>query len=158
MNPKARLVIGLTLLALGGLGAWSLATKEFRLAVFGERGTGVVNRVEVITTSTQSKWDSNMSGPKRRRESSSSQSTFLHMTVTTTDGKSVNTKTLATFNTESKVGDQHPVIYLPSKPELAKIYSARQLWLPACIGLVFTSFCLIVGFLLMPRRDALMAA
>lgn len=33
------------------------------------------------------------------------------------------------------------MIYLPSHPEKAKIYSARQLWLPMSIGTIFTAVC-----------------
>jgi hypothetical protein len=62
-------------------------------------------------------------------------------------------KTLATFNTEAKEGDQHPMIYLPSKPETAKIYSAKQLWLPMGVGIVFVSVCLALGLRCMSQKS-----
>lgn len=137
-------VLGIGLLALALLGATSLCMKEIPLALFGERATGIVKKVEVIQTSTASKWE-NKGTSSQRVVSRSSESTFMHISFTTKDGKPVAIKTLATFNTEAKVGDTHPMIYLPSKPENAKIYSAKQLWLPMCVGFVFVSVCSFLG-------------
>ena len=54
MNPTLKRTIGFVLLALGITGVISLCMKEFPLALFGERSTGVVKRVEKVTTSTGS--------------------------------------------------------------------------------------------------------
>lgn len=139
-----RRVIGIVLFALGLLGGTSLVTKEYRLALFGERSTGTVRKVDEITTSTSSKWVKK--GNRKHLVSKSSPSHFMHIGFTTREGKHVEVETLATFNTEAKVGDTHPMIYLPSQPENAKIYSAKQLWMPMVIGTVFTAICLFLGF------------
>jgi hypothetical protein len=147
-KPQAvifRKLLGLGLVALGLLGATSLCMKEIPLALFGERSTGTVKKVEVIQTSTATKWESNGSGSKRA-VSRGGYTTIMHMAFTTKEGKPLEIKTTATFNTEAKVGDQHPMIYLRSKPETAKIYSAKQLWLPMIVGIIFSSVCLILGF------------
>jgi hypothetical protein len=145
-----RKLIGLGLIALALLGATSLSTKEVPLALFGERSTGVVKKVEVIQTSTKTKWEKKGFGPKKAI-SRGSDSTFMHLGFKTKDGLPVEVKTLATFNTEARVGDEHPLIYLPSNPEKAKIYSAKQLWLPMCVGFTFSGLCLMIGlFLIRP--------
>ena len=145
-------VIGFVLLALGLLGGTSLAMKECRLALFGEHVTGIVNKVDAITTSTSSKWEK--VGNKKRLVSRSGQSYYMHIGFTTRDAQPFEVKTLATFNTEAKVGDHHRMIYLPSHPENAKIYSARQLWLPLLIGTGFTLVCLFLGSYLIRRPSA----
>jgi hypothetical protein len=145
-----RKLLGLGLLALALLGATSLCMKEIPLAIFGERSTGIVRKVEVIQTSTTTKWEKNGSGSSRA-VSRGSQTTFMHIAFTTKDGRSLEIKTIATFNTEAKVGDEHPMIYLSSHPEIAKIYSAKQLWLPMCVGFVFVSVCTFLGLYLVRR-------
>lgn len=135
--------IACVLLALSLLGFGSLVMKEYRLALFGVKAVGVVTAVEVIQTSSASKWD--RSG---KRSSRSSESTFMTLQFTTPEGQSLSVKTLATFHTVARVGDQHPMIYLPSKPDNAKIYSAKQLWLPMLIGTLFSSACLLGGLAL----------
>lgn len=142
-----RKLIGLGLIALSLLGATSLLRKEIPLAFFGERTTGTVKKVEVIQTSTASKWEKKGFGQKQA-VSRSSDSTFMHIGFTTKEGKPMEVKTLATFNTEAKVGDEHPMIYLPSNPEKAKIFSAKQLWLPMCVGFIFCTFCSFLGIFL----------
>lgn len=147
MPPALRRIISWFMLAFAVLGIYSLSIKEYRLALVGVRGTGVVDKVEVITTSTTSTINANSSNPNKRRVRHGSQSTILHMTVTTQEGKTSQIKTHATFNTEAKVGDRFEMIYLPSKPDVAKIYNARQFWLPMMIGTIVTAFCLVVGLL-----------
>lgn len=148
-----RKLIGLGLIALGLLGATSLAMKEIPLALFGEHTQGTVKKVEVIQTSTASKWV-NVNGTSKRAVSRGGDSTFMYIDFTTREGKPHEVKTLATFNTEAKVGDQHPMVYLPSHPERAKIYSAKQLWLPLCVGTVFSVVCFSLGLFLIRRRSA----
>jgi hypothetical protein len=140
-----RKLLGLGLIALALLCVTSLCMKEIPLALFGERSTGTVKKVEVIQTSTASKWESNGSGSKRA-VSRGGQSTIMHIAFATREGKPVEIKTTATFNMEATVGDQHPMIYLSSKPETAKIHSAKQLWMPMLVGFIFTSVCLLLGF------------
>lgn len=146
MHPTLRRIVAITLLALSGLGVYSLSTKEIPLVLFGQSGTGIVNQVEVITHSGKSRWTGN-----DRRDSGYSHTTILHLTVTTKDGKKTETKTHATFNTETRVGDEHPVIYLPSNPTVAKIYNARQFWLPLCVAVTFTTLCFLGGARLLQR-------
>lgn len=146
MHPTVRRIVAIALLALSGAGIYSLSTKEIPLVLFGQSGTGVVNQVEVITHSGKSRWTGN-----DRRDSGYSQSTILHLTVTTKDGKTATTKTHATFNTETRVGDQHPVVYLPSNPAVAKIYNARQFWLPLTVAVFFTTLCFLGGAKLLQR-------
>jgi hypothetical protein len=146
-------LIGLGLVALALLGATSLCMKEVPLALFGQHAKGVVERVEVIQTSTSSKWVKDSSGHKHA-VSRGGDLTLMHIKFTTEDGKPIEIKTAATFNTEAKVGDEHPIIYLSSHPETAKIYSAKQLWLPMCVGFTFVSVCLFVGLRLLRRRTS----
>ena len=149
-------VIGAILLALAGLGVTSLALKEYRLALVGEQTTGIVQKVEKITTSSDSKWITRngvqISVPR------GGESTFMHIAFTTKEGKSVEIETLATFHTQAKEGDTHPMIYLPAHPENAKIYSAKQLWLPMCVGSVFSLGCFFLGLWLLRRSRGLRAA
>lgn len=142
--------IAWVLLALAVLGFVSLSTKEYRLALFGVQTVGTVIAVEVIQTSTGSKWDRSTG----KRSSRGGDSTFMTMQFTTPDGQLQQVKTLATFHTVARVGDQHPMIYLPSKPANAKIYSAKQLWLPMLIGTIFSTACLLGGLILFRVRPA----
>lgn len=64
----------------------------------------------------------------------------------------VQIRTLATFNTEARAGDNFPMIYLPSRPETAKVYSARQLWRPMGIGLLVISVSTFLGLRFVRRR------
>lgn len=140
-----RKLIGYGLLALALLGAVSLGSKEIPLALFGERALGTVKKVEEITTGTDSKREKRGFDGKRTVVQGDANLTFMHMDFKTKDGKSMEVKTLATFHTEAKVGDTHPMIYLPWRPERAKIYSAQQLWLPMVVGMVFVTVTLFVG-------------
>lgn len=154
-SPRAgsyafRKIAGGVLLGLGLIGLVSLVTKEFRLTLFGEKATGVVRKVEEITTSTQSKWIKK--GMSHQRVSRSGPSYFMTIAYTTKDGKQIEFETLATFNTVAKVGDEHPLVYLPEHPENAKISTARQLWLPMIVGIIFTTVCLGLGALLLSNR------
>ena len=147
-DPRAqgkvfRKVIGIGLLALGILGAVSLAMKEFRLALFGQSATGTAKKVEKVKTSTNSKWE--WRNGQKVPVSRSGESTFMTIAYTTKDGQEVEFETLATFNTEGKVGDTHPVVYLASNPKNAKISTMKQLWLPMLIGCTFTIVCLGLG-------------
>jgi hypothetical protein len=143
-------IIGIISLALAITGAVSLTMKEIPLALFGERSTGVVKKVEKITTSSGS--NGQIRNGVRVGKKYGSELTFLYLDFTTKAGKAMEVKTLATFNTEAKVGDTHPMIYLSSKPETAKIYSAKQLWLPMCAGFVFVTVCLLIGLRCMSRK------
>ena len=143
-------IIGIVLLLLAVTGVVSLSLKEYRLALFGERGTGVVTKVETVTTSTAS--DGYYRNGRLRGKKYGSDLTFLHLDFATPDGREQHVKTLATFNTAARVGDAQPVIYLPSQPENAKIYSARQLWLPMVVGTVFSAGCALGGLKLVRRR------
>lgn len=145
-----RRFLGFGLIGLALLGATSLCMKEVPLALFGERSTGSVKKVEVIQTSTASKWEKDGNG-HLRSISRGGDSTFMHIGFTTKKGQPVEVKTQAVFNTEAKVGDQHPMIYLPSRPETAKIYSAKQLWMPMIVGFIFTAVCLLLGLHLARR-------
>lgn len=140
MNPRLRLVFALPLLAFAALGVWSLGTKPVRLLLGGVRGVGVVERIEVISTSTRTKRDA-----YGNSQSDASHATFLHLSVTTADGGVVPAKTRVTFNTPAHVGDRFPVIYLPSAPERAQIMTGRQFWLPLVVGSVVTLGCAVAG-------------
>lgn len=142
--PPIRLVIAIVLVALGLVGGVSVMMKEGRLVIFGERAVGTVREVEQITTSTQATWgrDINRRSQAVKR---SGPSNLLHLTFTTKDGRNIEFATRATFKTATKPGDTHPIVYLPSDPQLAKIASAKQLWLPMSIGMTFTAICLGVG-------------
>jgi hypothetical protein len=145
-----RRAIGVGLIALALLGVTSLVMKEYRLALFGERATGVVTKVEKITTGTG--FDGTNRNGRRVGARHGGESTFMYLDLTSREGKTLNVKTLATFNTEAKVGDSHPMIYLPTKPENAKIYSAKQLWLPMCVGTVFSAACFFGGLRLLKPK------
>src|SRR5205823_12269624 len=110
-----RKLLGVGLVALALLGAISLCMKEIPLALFGERASGIVENVEVIQTSTASKWEKNGIGPDKA-VSRGGYSTLMSISFTTKDGKPVDIKTRATFRTEAKAGDTHPMVYLPSNP------------------------------------------
>lgn len=143
-------IIGILLLALALTGVVSLSMKEYRLALTGERTTGVVTKVEKITTSTGS--DGYYRNGRLKGHKHGSELTFLYIDFTTRDGEARNVKTLATFHTPENAGDVHPMIYLPSQPENAKICSARQLWLPMTVGTVFSIACGWGGLRLLRRR------
>jgi hypothetical protein len=141
-----RRTIGICLIALALLGITSLSLKEIPLACFGERATGFVKQVEVIQTSTASKWRYGQA------ESRGGSTTIMHLVHTTKEGKLIESKHTATFHTEANVGDEHPLIYLPWHPERATIYSARQLWLPMIVGVIFSAFCLFLGLRCLSRK------
>ena len=151
MKPyHLRRVLGIASLALGLLGVISLSLKEIPLALFGERSTGVVQRVEKITVSSGS--SGYVKNGQHRGVKYGSEQTYMHIDFATKDGKPVQVKTISTFNTEARTGDRHPMIYLPWKPDTAKIYSAKQLWLPMCVGTIFTVACFWGGLkLLRPK-------
>ena len=142
-SPLPR-VLGLALLALGVLGSLSLSMKEIPLAVFGKKATGRVHQVEVVDNKGRSKWLTK-NGVKQHKYGASEPSYIMHISFATLAGRTVEMETLSTFHTVARVGDEHPMIYLPWQPENAKIYSARQLWLPLTVGVFFTSLCLVVG-------------
>lgn len=147
-NPVARnrfvRLLGAGLLALALVGTVSLAMKELPLALLGERAMGVVSRVEVVQTSSGTRGQKDSFG-RRRSESRGGSNTFMHIDFTTRAGEHRVIRTLATFNTEARAGDNFPMIYLPSRPETAKVYSARQLWLPMGIGLLVISVSTFLG-------------
>lgn len=145
-------IVGCSLIALGLLGSTSLVLKEYRLALCGEHATGVVTKVETITTSTSSKWITR--GGQKIAIPRGGDLTFMQIAFTTQAGKQMEVETLATFHTEAAVGASHPLIYLPSKPELAKIYSAKQLWLPMIVGTLFSIGCLWLGVWRVMRQPA----
>ncbi|MBL9114840.1 MAG: hypothetical protein JNJ83_07500 [Verrucomicrobiaceae bacterium] len=136
-------LVSIGLIGLGLLGSWSLATKEFRLALFGHHSMATVVKVEKITTSTSSKWE--RKGFKKVAVSRGSDLEFMTLEFDPGNGRMTQVETLATFNTEAKLGDKHPLIYLKSDPENAKIYSAKQLWLPMVVGTLFSLLCLLFG-------------
>jgi hypothetical protein len=138
-------LIGIGLIALALVGATSLCMKEVPLALFGERAPGVVKRVEKIRTSTNSKWEKKGFSSTKESVDRGTELTFMHIGFTTKEGKPMEVKTLATFNTEAKEGDSHPMVYLASNPDRAKIYSAKQLWLPMCVGFGFVTVALFLG-------------
>jgi hypothetical protein len=144
--------IGIILLALALTGVISLSLKEYRLALFGERSEGVVTRVEKVTTSNGS--DGYYRNGRRTGVKHGSDLTFMYIDFTTPAGQARQVKTLATFQTPATVGDAHPMIYLPAQPETAKIYSARQLWLPMTVGTLFSISCTWGGLRLLRRRTA----
>ncbi|MEY4484696.1 MAG: hypothetical protein RL693_2148 [Verrucomicrobiota bacterium] len=147
-----RKLLALALLALALLGAISLCMKEIPLALFGERAFGIVKEVEIIQTGTTTRWE-NKSSSSPKAVSSASTLTIMHIDFSTKDGKPVSIKTVATFHTEAKVGDTPLLLYLPSNPANAKIYSAKQLWLPMGVGIVFVSVCSFLGLrLLRPKK------
>jgi hypothetical protein len=134
-----RKFIGISLIALSLPGFTSLCLKEFPLALFGEHCTGVVRKVEVIQTSTTSKWRNG------RAESRAGLTTIMHMAFATKNGTLIENRNTATFHTAAKVGDEHPMVYLPWRPENAKIHSAKQLWLPMITGVIFSVICFFLG-------------
>lgn len=148
-----RKLLGLGLIALGLLGATSLAMKEIPLALFGEHTQGTVKKVEVIQTSTASNWV-HTGRNTRKSVSRGGESTFMDIDFTTKTGQPHEVRTLATFHTVAKVGDQHPMVYLPWQPERAKIYSAKQLWMPLCVGTLFSIVCFSLGLFLFRRRTS----
>jgi len=111
-----------------------------------------VRKVEEITTSTSSKWE--YRNGQRQAVSRAAPSYFMTLAFTTKDGKPVEVRTLATFNTEAAVGDEHPLLYMPSHPENAKISTARQLWLPMLVGILFTIGCIRLGLWLIMKKSA----
>jgi hypothetical protein len=146
MNLNFKHIIGVALLILGCIGVVSLCMKEFPLALYGQHSIGRVRRVETIRTSTGSA-GSTRSGARVGNKPRSNL-TYMHVAYTTQDGRAMEVKILATFNTEAKEGDEHPLIYLPSKPETAKIYSVKQLWLPMGVGVLFSTLFLAGGWFL----------
>ena len=134
-----RITMGLGLMALAVLGTTSLCLKEIPLALFGKPATGTVRKVEVIQTSTSSTWRNG------RSEGRGGSTTLMHIVFNTQEGTPVESRHTATFHTEARVGDEHPMIYLPWRPGNAKIFSAKQLWLPMTVGVIFSSVCGFLG-------------
>ncbi len=153
-KPRVGLFIGWALLLSGGFFLTMVVLKEGRLALFGQHTNAVVEKVTEITQShTLSKYTSD--GKRRtgdRKRTSISQ--VMQLGFITADGKPISFETLATFNTEAKVGDTQPIVYLPSDPMRAKIATLRQLWLPMLTGLLLSVLCLGGGVLLVKLRPS----
>jgi hypothetical protein len=109
--------------------------------------------VETITTSTSSKtvWRNG----RKYRVPNGGNSTFITLSFQTQEGKPMEIETLATFDTQAQEGEKLPLVYLPWSVDTAKIYSAKQLWLPMIVGTIFTAACLIGGLIMLPRRPRL---
>ncbi len=141
-------------LLLCGLGCIaSLAYKEGRLLVSGQRTEGVVE--EVIEKHSRSTTTKTYDYAKGKYLTKGGGVTYdMMMRFTTAQGKSVRTKISAMFGAKPAVGDRHPLLYLPANPLVAKVETFRQLWLPMCVGLTVTTLLLGgAAWLLRGRRS-----
>lgn len=150
MNPKPRQMsrfFGWLMLVAGLLFFTALISKEGRLIVFGRKATATVEKVTRIQKNNGELVRNSSGRVVSRREASVSH--IMHLTYLTQEGVKAQFDTAATFNTEAKVGDVHPIVYLASNPARAKIATARQLWLPAMVGLIVSTGCLGIGLFLL---------
>jgi hypothetical protein len=150
MNPKSQKMsrfFGWLLLTAGVFFFTVLIAKEGRLIVFGKKATAQVQSVKKVQKNNGEVKRNNRGTVVSRRGPSISH--VMHLTYKTQDGADAAFDTSATFNTEARVGDVHPIVYLPSDPSKAKIATMRQLWLPATVGLTVSLTCLAVGWFLL---------
>ena len=142
------LLLGWAFLLFGLLGMFSVVTKDMRVAVFGHKASATVEKVTERHSSS-----SRISGDGKTRTNTSSVSRMMHLRFQTTDGKPANFETTSTFNTEAKVGDTHPILYLPGDTTRAEINTLRQLWLPMFVGTSVSCVCLGIGYLVLRWRS-----
>jgi len=147
-KPRFGLFIGIALMVMNGLMLANLIWKDVRLAVFGKHATAEVIKINE-STSTERVRKRDSSGRLRDTdETRTSTSHRMELAFKTEDGQPILFETLATFNTVTKVGEKHPVVYMASDPMRAEINSAKQLWLLMLIGFTFSVLFLGGGYLL----------
>lgn len=124
---------------------------DLRLAAFGKTTDGVVIKV------TERHSINSRARTVRVSDASSGGGVSYDLTVrfTPESATPVEFETSSTFGHELKEGDTVKVIYLSSDLMGAEIYSAKQLWLPLCVGFIVSSACLGGGYFL---RQALAAS
>lgn len=118
---------------------------DLRLATLGKITDGevikVTERYSIGTNSRKSRKSDDHSG--------GGVSYDLTVRFTPEGATPVEFETSSTFGHDLKVGDTVKVIYLASNLMGAEIYSAKQLWLPLCVGFVVSSACLGGGYFLL---------
>lgn len=151
--PGLRRFFGVMLLLFGLLGVASLAFKEGRLLASGQRTEGVVEKVieKHSRTTTDRVYDSK-TGTTRYVTRGGGVTYDMMMRFTTAGGESVLAKISAMFYVVPKVGDRHPILYLPASPMTAKVESVRQFWMPMMVGVTVTSLSLGGAWWLLLRR------
>jgi hypothetical protein len=149
-NRGCATVVSWLMMAAGVFFFGALITHDVRLALTGQFADGVVTKVIERTTSSRSS-----SSNGKRQRSAPGVSYTLVVRYRPQDMEPVEFKTSSTFGHSHKEDDAVKVIYLRSNPTMAEIYSAKQLWLPICVGFVVSTVCLYGGRLL---RRAVKAA
>lgn len=150
-------------LLLGGAFFLTMAVLQTRLPIFGKITDGVVTKItERVSSGPRSvkrlPGESDSSYRERRRERERGGISYdLHVRFTPEGGSPTDIKTSSTFGKELNQGDPVKVIYLASNPANAEIYSAKQLWLPLCVGFVVSFMCLGGGFFLRQFTKSLSA-
>jgi hypothetical protein len=125
---------------------------DLRLALFGKTTEGIVTRIEEKTSSSHTTRRSNESVSEYRRRSANTTggiSYYPWVRYQPAEGASVEFKTLSTFGHDVTVGTAVKVIYLASNPQKAQIFQFKQVWAPIIIGSIFTTGCIILGFILL---------
>lgn len=149
--PGLRRFFGVMLLLFGLLGIFSLVSKEGRLLVSGKRAEGVVEKViEKVSRSTSTNTYDYAKGKYVQKGGGVTYDMMMRFTAA--DGQSVLAKISAMFYVVPKVGDRHPILYLPASPMTAKVESLRQFWLPMMVGVTVTSLSLGGAWWLLLRR------
>jgi len=148
-------------LLLAGIGFLCAAVSQTRLPISGKITKGVVTKIDErisIGSVSQQKGESD-AWYFERRSRSKGVSYDLTVHYTPEGAAPADFKSVATFGLAHKVGDQVDVIYLPSNPLGAEIYTARQVWLPLCVGFTVSFLCIGGGFYLLRaiRRAAIQA-
>lgn len=145
----ATLLFLLSALFLGGT-----LQGQCRLAAFGKKADGVVTKLRAATSSSSSSGTRNSSGGYNRSGGGGT-TYFYTVRFTPENGPPVEFETTGCWGTVLVVGDAVKIIYLPSRPTRAEIYTTKQLWLPMCTGLGMGLACLGGGgFMLRRRRRA----
>lgn len=135
------LVLGGSLLLFGVL-CLARVVFDAQLGFTGAITDGVVTKIEMRSSSsgvTSRRSGETWSEYERRRDRQRGSVSYdCSVRFTPAAGEPRDFKTVSTFGHDRKVGDAVKVIYLASNPGRAEIYSAKQVWLPLCVGGIVT--------------------
>ncbi len=122
---------------------------DLKLAVTGRIADGAITKVTKRTSYSSTSRRNGESNASYNGRSGASTSYDLTVRFTPEGGTNTEFVTTSTFGHELKEGDTVKVIYQASQPTQAEIYSAKQLWLPLCVGFVVSAFSLGGGLFLL---------
>ena len=145
--------IATLLLLLSALFLGATLQGQCRVAAFGKIADGVVTKLRAKTSSSTSSGKRNAAG-QYTQTGGGGTTYFYTVRFTPENGLPVEFEATGCWGTVLIMGDTVKVIYLPSRPTYAEIYTTKQLWLPMCTGLGMGLACLGGGaFMLRLRRN-----